>query len=126
VNESSGVPPSDGPVLERAIARVLAVGTYVSIGLLAVGLVLLLAAGIEPLSGGPRFDPTRLVADLIALRPAGFLWLGLLVVVATPAARVLASLVGYVRRGEPRMALVATLILVVIALSVALAKRLEG
>jgi predicted nucleic acid-binding Zn ribbon protein len=39
---------------------------------------------------------------------------------------VLASLVGYDRRGERSMTIVAALILVVIALSVALARGLEG
>jgi len=114
------------PGLERSIARVLTIGTYASIGLIAVGVVLMLADGIGPLSNGPAFDATRLVPDLAALRPAGFLWLGLIAAVATPAARVLASLIGYARRGEREMAIVASLILVVIALSVALARSLEG
>ncbi len=94
--------------------------------MLVVGLGLMLAAGIGPLSGGPAFDLGRLVADLTALHAAGFLWLGLVVVVATPSARVIASLVGYARRGERTMAIVAGLILLVIVASVALAKGLEG
>jgi uncharacterized membrane protein len=119
-------PPVPAADLERSIARLLTIGTYASVALLVVGVVLMLASGIGPRSGGPAFDPTTLVPDLLALRPAGFLWLGLVVVVATPAARVLASLVGYVRRGERSMTIVAALILVVIALSVALARGLEG
>ena len=89
-----------GPDLERSIARLLTIGTYASIGLLAVGVILMLANGIGPRSGGPGFDATRLVPDLVALRPAGFLWLGLIAAVATPEARVVASLIGYARRGE--------------------------
>jgi uncharacterized membrane protein len=115
--------------LERSIARVLTVGTYASIALLAVGVVLMLAAGIGPLSGGPPFDAGRLLGDLEALRPAGFIWLGLVVVVATPAARVAASLIGYRRRGETMMATISLLILIVSAASVVLAmvaKGLEG
>ena len=54
------------------------------------------------------------------------MWLGLLAVVATPAARVVAALIGFVRRGERTMAIVAALILAVIALSVVLAQGLEG
>ncbi len=119
-------PPIDPAALERTIARLLTVGTYVSIGLLVIGLGLMFAAGIDPLSGGPALDPRRLVPDVLALRPAGFLWLGLLAVVATPAARVGASLVGFARAGERPMVAVAGLILVVIAVSVALAKGLEG
>lgn len=119
-------PPADPASLERTIARLLTVGTYVSIGLLTIGLGLMLASGIDPLAGGPALDPARLVPDVLALQPAGFLWLGLLVVVATPAARVGASLVGYARAGERPMVVVAGLILTVIAVSVALAKGLEG
>ena len=119
--------PSPGPSasLEHTIARLLTIGTYLSIALLVVGLGLRLATGGGP-SVGPAFDLTRLVPDLLAFKAEGFLWLGLLVVVATPAARVLASLVGYVRRGESRMAIVAALILLVIAASVALAVGLGG
>jgi uncharacterized membrane protein len=114
------------PGLERSIARLLSVGTYASIGLLAVGVVLMAINAIAPLSGGPAFDLTRLVPDLAAFRPAGFIWLGLLAVIATPTARVAASLIGYARRGERAMVLIAALILVVIAASVALAQVLEG
>ncbi len=115
-----------GGDLDRTIARLLTRGTYLSIGLLAIGFALLVRAGIGPLDGGPPFDLARLGGDLVALRPDGFLWLGLVAVVATPTARVVASLVGYIRRGEPRMALISTMILGIITLSVVLAKGLEG
>ncbi|HYX11030.1 MAG TPA: DUF1634 domain-containing protein, partial [Candidatus Acidoferrum sp.] len=59
------------------------------------------------------------------VRPAGFLWLGLIAVVATPTARVAASLIGYARRGERAMAVVAVLILIVIAMSVVVARAIE-
>jgi uncharacterized membrane protein len=114
------------PGLEQSIARLLSIGIYISIALLAVGVILMLLNGIGPLSGGPAFDLGHVVPDLGSLRPAGFLWLGLLAVVATPSARVAASLVGYARRGERAMAIVAVLILFVIAMSVALARALEG
>ena len=116
--------PSSPLDLERAIARLLIIGTYVSVALLAVGALLMFALRISPLEGGPPFEPGLIVDDIVGLRPAGFIWLGLLVVVATPAARVAASLVGYLRGGEPRMALVSGLILIVIAVSVAIARGL--
>jgi len=112
--------------LERSIGRLLTGGSYVAIMLLAIGFGLMLVQGIDPLAGGPAFDIRSLVGDLLALRPTGVLWLGLIVVLATPASRVVASLVGYRRRGEWRMALVAALILLVILLSVVVATALEG
>lgn len=104
--------------LESTIARLLTIGTYASIGLVAVGVILLAIARTSPLEAAPVFDLGRLGADLVALRPAGFLWLGIVGVIATPAARVVAALVGYARSGERAMVVVSALILVVIALGV--------
>lgn len=113
--------PPGSAGLERAVSRLLTVGMVMAISLLAIGLVLMVGRGIGPLAGGPRFDSRRLVDDLAGLRPAGFLWLGLLVVVGTPAMRVAAALAGYLRMGERTMALVSGLILLVIGMSVGLA-----
>jgi uncharacterized membrane protein len=104
--------------LERSVARLLTVGTYASVALLAAGALAMVAGGRSPLDVAPRFDPARLAADLAALRPEGFLWLGIVLVVVTPSARVATSLVGYVRRADRAMAVVSVLILVVIGLSV--------
>ena len=107
--------------LDRSIARLLTYGTYVSVGLLGIGTILMFARGIAPLAGGPPFQLELIVDDVVHLRAAGFMWLGLVAVIATPTARVVAALIGFVRRGERTMALVAALILAVIALSVVLA-----
>ena len=104
--------------LEPALARVLQTGTYISIALVVVGTVLLLAGGISPLAASPALQVDRLLPDILAGRPAGFLWLGILGICATPALRVAAALVGFWRRGERRMVGVALLILVVVAAGV--------
>ena len=106
--------------LDRTIARVLIWGTYLSIGLLAIGVLLMTIQGISPLEGAPSFQPGQIPADIAALKPVGFLWLGLLVAIATPLARVVASLVGYVAGGERRMALISVGILLVIGVGVVL------
>jgi uncharacterized membrane protein len=108
--------------IERVVARLLIVGTYASVVLLGLGVTAMIATGMSPLDPAPPLDASRLFADIIGLRPAGFLWLGLLAVIATPSARVGASLIGYLRQHDRPMAIVATLILCVIALSVALAE----
>jgi uncharacterized membrane protein len=112
--------------LDRSIARLLTFGTYVSVALLGVGALLMFARRIAPLAGGPPFQADLVIDDVVHLRAAGFMWLGLIAVIATPTARVVAALIGFVRRGERTMALVSTLILVVIALSVVLAQGLEA
>ena len=108
-----GVASSDSG-MDGRIARLLRIGTYVAVTLIAIGVVLMLATGRSPLDVAPDFDPARLIADLVGLQPAGFLWLGLVVVLLTPAARVAVSGLGYARIGDRSMALIAGLVLVVI------------
>lgn len=105
---------SGDPGMEGRIARLLRVGTYLAVALIAVGVALMLVTGRSPLDVAPDLEPGRLVADLVGLQPAGFLWLGLIVVLLTPAARVVVSAVGYARMGDRSMALIATLVLLVI------------
>jgi uncharacterized membrane protein len=104
--------------LESALARVLSIGTYASMALVAIGLVLLVAGGGSPLDAGPPLSLATLGADLPAGRPAAFLWLGILGVVSTPALRVTGALIGFWRGGERRMALIALLILMVVGVGV--------
>ena len=116
---ASRVPgPVEAGSLEVALAHVLQIGTYASITLVAVGSALLLASGGSPLAGGPPLSLAGIAADLVALRPAGFLWLGIIGVLATPALRVLRAGLGFWRRGEQAMALVAVLVLAVISFGV--------
>ena len=100
--------------LDLTIARILTVGSYASVALILVGVLLMALDGRSPLDQAPGFDPSRLIGDLFAGRAAGFLWLGLLILLATPATRVAASLVGYVRASERQMTAVSIAILVVI------------
>jgi uncharacterized membrane protein len=104
--------------LEPALARVLQAGTYLSIGLVTIGSVLLIGSGGSPLAGGPPLSLPRLLDDVVAARPEGFLWLGILGVVTTPGLRVAGALIGFWRRGERAMAGVAVLILAVVAAGV--------
>ena len=104
--------------LDRTIARVLTWGTYLSVALLAAGVALMAVNGVSPLDPAPPFRLDQIPADIASLSPVGFLWLGLLVAIATPIARVAASLVGYVAGGERRMALISLGILLVIAVGV--------
>jgi uncharacterized membrane protein len=110
-----GTPPAS---LELALSHVLQLGTYVSVALIAVGSILLLAGGGSPLDPGPPLDLSQLPAELLALRPAGFLWLGIVGVLATPALRVGRALLGFLRRDEQRMVAVSALVLGVILVGV--------
>jgi uncharacterized membrane protein len=113
-------PTTSRPVnrLEATVSFVLKVGTYAGIALIVLGVALMVVDGRSPLDAAPSLELGRLPADLVALHPSAFLWLGVLLVLATPPARVLTALIGYLRGTEREMAVVATLILVVIALGV--------
>jgi uncharacterized membrane protein len=106
---------------EWRIGRLLIAMTYASVAILVVGVGLMVAAGISPLAGGPAFDASQLLAEIGSLTPAGFLWLGLVVVIATPIARVIGAALSFGLTGQWVMVGVAIAILVVIATGIAIA-----
>ena len=81
--------------LESTISRLLVAGTYLAMGLIVVGVVLMLAAGIDPLAHGgvPPFELSAIPAEIAAGNPLGFLWLGLVAVLLV----VLGSIVAAIR-----------------------------
>ena len=89
--------------------------------LLVIGVLLLLGAGTTPTAGGPGLDLATLGTDIATFAPAGFLWLGLVAVIAAPISRVVVAAVAYARDGDWTMVGVALAILVIIALGVATA-----
>jgi len=120
----AGTAASRAARVEGWIARVLRAGTLLSVGLLAIGVALMSLAGWSPLDATwPALDLRRIPADVLALRPEGFLWLGLLTTLSTPLLRVAASVVGFLGAGERRMAGLGTAVLIIIALAVVVAQR---
>jgi uncharacterized membrane protein len=114
-----GTPSADRTAAaERLIGRLLIAVTYVAVGLLTIGVVLMIADGISPLSGGPNLDLATMGAQLLALEPAAFLWLGILAVVATPIGRVIVAAIAFARDADWLMVGIALAILAVIAVGV--------
>ncbi len=103
---------------ERLIGRLLIAVTYVAVGLLVVGVVLMVADGISPLSGGPGLDLATLGSQLVAVDPTAFLWLGLLAVVAAPIGRVIVAGIAYARQADWLMVAISLGILAIIAIGV--------
>lgn len=131
----SALPTSTGPAprdaalaIESTIARLLVVGTYVAIALVLVGVAGMLLTGVDPLAHGmpPGFDLARIPADILALRPEGFLWAGLVTVMALPLGRVTVAGIGFLQAGDRRLALVSLGVLLVVLGSVLAALGLEG
>ncbi len=98
-------------------------------GVLLAGLVISTALMVAGLGLGLMYqrDLPTAVPDLgevfqrvVALRPSGFLALGLLVLIATPILRVVGSMVAFVYERDWRFAGVTTLVLVVVLVSLVL------
>ena len=119
---------STAEALEAAIGRLLVVGTWTAMGLVLVGVVLMLATGIDPLAHGaiPPFDLAQVPAELIALQPVGFLWAGIVLVILLPIGRVVVAGLAFVAERDWRLALVSFLVLLVVLVSIAAAIGLEA
>ena len=111
--------------IETLVARLLVAGTYLAVGLILVGVLGMLAQGIDPLAleSAPAFDPAAIPSDLASLRPAGFIWAGIVVVMTLPIGRVVVAGAGFFASGERRLALISALVVLVVALSLVAASQ---
>jgi uncharacterized membrane protein len=104
---------------ERRIGRLLIAMTLVAVGLLVIGAVLMVINGVEPDSGGPSFRAATLAQQITSFDAAGFLWLGLIAVIAAPIGRVIVAAVAYAREGDRLMVAISLAILLVITIGIA-------
>jgi len=113
--------------LESLAARLLTWGTRVAMALILVGVLGMIATGVDPITSSfPPFSLAAIPGQLASLQPVGFLWVGLIVLVGLPIGRVVVSGAGFLAAGDRRLALVSALVILVIAVSVIAALGLEG
>jgi uncharacterized membrane protein len=113
----NGRPESAG----RTVSRVLATGLVLSVVLLLTGAIMVLAGrGPSPPAKTSLADLPRALA---ALEPGGFLNLGLVVLLATPVARVVALVVSFARRRAWLFCGISCFVLALLALSAYLGLR---
>jgi uncharacterized membrane protein len=101
--------------MNKAVSRVLSIGLLVAVGLLLAGVVVALVRRDVPVMHESSL--ADLPRALAALEPGGFFLLGLLVLVATPVARVVVLCVGYAGRREWMFVGFSAVVLAVLALS---------
>ena len=113
-------PASERHDLDRVVHAVLAVGLAVSAALMLAGVALGLALHRQLPEAMPALGaiPER----VLALRPSGFLALGLLVLIVTPILRVIGSVAAFVYERDWRFAAVTGLVLLVLLASLLLGK----
>lgn len=109
-----------GP-LRRWVATVLTVGVWSAVALVAVGLAWGLISG-RPL----EVDPGSLFDELTAGRPGSVVLLGILLLVLTPVAQLMAAVAAFLRNGERGYALVTLVVLGVLLFSLVLAALTGG
>jgi uncharacterized membrane protein len=111
--------------LERQIGFLLRGGVLCAAGVAFLGGALFLARhGSEPANYGVfHGEPQDLrsvggvVREVLLLRGRGVIQLGLLLLVATPVARVALTLVAFARQGDRRYIVIASLVLALLLLS---------
>jgi uncharacterized membrane protein len=114
--------------LETIAARLLTWGTRAALLLILCGVLGMAVASIDPLASRhfPAYSLGAIPGQLIALRPEGFIWAGLTLLVALPIGRVTVAGAGFLAAHDRRLALVSVLVLLVICASIVAALTLEG
>jgi hypothetical protein len=108
------------PPTTRWTRLTLTAGTLAAAGCLLIGLLLRLAGG-DQRTGDPM-DASSLAEAITGLRSWGWAMLGVLVLLATPAAGLVASL-AELRGVQPRVAALSAAVLAVLAVAVLVALR---
>ena len=106
--------------LNEVVHGVLIIGLIISTALMLIGVGLALFYQRDLPTAVP--DIGDVVGRVLALRPSGFLALGLLVLIATPILRVVGSIGAFVYERDWRFAGVTTLVLVVLIVSLLLGR----
>lgn len=112
--------------LEQWISVLLGIGVAVSgIVVLMGGIYFLHVHGAEPamyrpFHGAPQPDRSipRIVSGVASLRPRSIIQFGLLLLIATPVARVLFSLVGFVFERDKKYVLITAIVLAALSYSI--------
>ena len=114
-----------GAAPERAyrwVARVLQWGSWLSAGAMLAGVVWLASAPEVPLQVGPPVPLRLLAAQLAAGNPYAVMQAGVLLLLLTPLLRLGAAASSFWLEGERRYTLVSLVVLLIIVVSLLLAR----
>lgn len=99
------------------VRPILRWGMVLSLVLMLFGLTLGVVTGVQEASVVPL---DKLPSGLLELDPAAFLTLGIVLLIATPLARVFGALCVFIREGDRKFVLVSLVVLLSVALAVLL------
>lgn len=97
------------------VQPILRWGMVLSLVLMLLGLALGVVLGIEGTSVVPL---EKIPSQILELDPAAFLTLGIVLLIATPLARVVGALCVFIREGDRKFILVSLAVLLAVALAV--------
>ena len=100
--------------INKYIAAVLTIGMVLSLVILTWGSVLFI---LHPEPVGPPGPLTGILGGTLRLDPVSTINLGLLVLLITPVARVVAAMIAFALEGDRRYVLICITVLAVLALS---------
>jgi uncharacterized membrane protein len=106
--------------LDQVIHQLLVIGLAISVIFMLLGLFLDLTMHRVIPTAIPQIS--EIFSRALALRPSGFLSLGLLVLMATPIVRVIGSFIAFIYERDWRYAGITFLVLIIVTLSVVLGK----
>ncbi|MGI0132912.1 MAG: DUF1634 domain-containing protein [Thermoplasmata archaeon] len=126
MSAADGRSPALPPIAYHRMALVLRVGLAIAGGLLAVALVAYLRdhpggtlpSILEHNPIGAYLDPVGLVSGLMQVHAQAFLTLGILVLVATPLARVATGCYYFVRGEDRPLARISAIVLVLLIVGI--------
>ena len=101
----------------RGVAAVLRWGSYLSAGIILLGMVLAVTRPDFPLQIGPAIPLRYLWKQLTTGNPYAVMQVGILLLLLTPVVRVGTAVVSFTVAGERRYALVSLVVLALILLS---------
>lgn len=101
----------------RVVQPILRWGMILSLSLMILGLAL---GAVEGTGATDVLPLGRIPAGLAELDPLAFLTLGLVLLIATPLARVVAALIVFLREGDRKFVLISAVVLFAVAAAVLL------
>jgi uncharacterized membrane protein len=104
--------------LNQVVHQMLVVGLAISTALMLMGVALDLVLRRDPPTSVPGFGDV--FNRVVALRPSGFLDLGLLMLIATPILRVIGSIIAFLYERDWRYVAITCLVLGIVMLSLVL------
>lgn len=104
------------------VAFILRWGSYVSAAIMVLGILLVFLNGDVPIQVGPPVSLRALPAQLALANPYAIMQLGVLLLLLTPLARIVAAALSFWLEGERRYSLVSLAVLVIILASLLLAR----